>query len=117
MRIRDWSSDVCPSDLSDVVVDVLAEVAHRQLAGLAVVPLEREVEFLRLQRLQPRIALRAGTALVAGKLVDGLAALDVVPLRTADAVAVAGAQDHAVGQFQPEELGRASCRERVCQYV
>src|SRR3546814_514437 len=87
---------------ADVVVDVLAEVAHRQVAGLAVVPLEREVEVLRLQRLQPRIALRAGTALVAGKLVDGLAALDVVPLRTTDAGAVAGAQDHAVGQFQPE---------------
>src|SRR3546814_21169495 len=33
-------------------------------------------------------------------------ALDVVPLRTADAVAVAGAQDHAVGQFQPEVEAR-----------
>src|SRR3546814_4758177 len=78
---------------ADVVVDVLAEVAHRQVAGLAVVPLEREVEVLRFQRLQAGVALRAGAALVAGKQVDGLAALDVVPLRTTDAVAVAAAQE------------------------
>src|SRR3546814_4484203 len=43
---------------ADVVVDVLAEVAHRQVAGLAVVPLEREVEILRFQRLQAGVALR-----------------------------------------------------------
>src|SRR3546814_1695019 len=60
---------------ADVVVDVLAEVVHRQVAGLAVVPLEREVEVLRFQRLQAGVALRAGAALVAGKQVDGLAAL------------------------------------------
>src|SRR3546814_6490514 len=48
----------------------------------------------------------AGAALVAGKQVYGLAALDVVPLRTSDAVAVAAAQDHAVGQFQPEVEAR-----------
>src|SRR3546814_4909183 len=77
MRISDWSSDVCSSDL-------------------------REVEVLRFQRLQAGVALRAGAALVAGELVDGLAALDVVPLRTTDAVAVAGAQDHVVGELQPQ---------------
>src|SRR3546814_11452612 len=94
---------------ADLVVYVLAEGAQRQVAGLAVVPLEREVEVLRFQRLQAGVALRAGAALVAGKQVDGLAALDGVPLRTTDAVAVAAAQDHAVGQFQPE----AEARQRV----
>src|SRR3546814_11079846 len=85
---------------ADVVVDVLAEVAHRQVAGLAVVPLEREVEILRFQRLHAGAALRAGAALVAGHLVDGLAALAVVPLRTTDAFDRARGQYTVVGQSQ-----------------
>src|SRR5690606_41677175 len=49
---------------ADVVVDVLAEVADRQVAALAVVPLEGQIEVLRLQRLQAAIALRTGAAFV-----------------------------------------------------
>src|SRR3546814_7321658 len=75
MRISDWSSDVCSSDLLALVA------AGRGLAGL------REV-------------LRRGVwpAAVAGR----------PHLLRADA---------ALRQRLRDEIGRASCRERVCQYV
>ena len=81
-------------DLSDadVVVDVLLEVADRRVAAFGVIPLEREVDVGRLQRLQGRIALRTGAAVDAHQQVEHLAALDVAPTRTADGLAPAGAE-------------------------
>src|SRR3546814_4670549 len=77
MRISDWSSDVCSSDL--VVVDRLP--GHDQL-----------VPARRLDR----------------------------PLEV-DAVAAPGAQEQRDGRadalFEGIQIGRASCRERVGQYV
>src|SRR3546814_7445468 len=77
MRISDWSSDVCSSDLRRAPVRI-APVA------LPVAPI--------LAILLPRIAQVAAFA------------ADIVP------VAVAHRLTHV-------EIGRASCRERVCQYV
>src|SRR3546814_4715413 len=68
MRISDWSSDVCSSDLRLVVVE-LPDEGGQDL----------------LHRNRPVVAREVGTV----------------------AVVPAGA----------EEIGRASCRERVCQYV
>src|SRR3546814_4111543 len=69
MRISDWSSDVCSSDLAVLV-------------------------------LQPLVALDALLGVVLGFafLPDDLRAAD------------AAARIH-------QQIGRASCRERVCQYV
>src|SRR3546814_8864589 len=74
MRISDWSSDVCSSDL----------LCHRWI-GL--------VERLRLERLPRCAALLLALTL--------------------------GLSDIAQAQELPlwEEIGRATCRERVCQYV
>src|SRR3546814_7368651 len=85
MRISDWSSDVCSSDLAlpaenplgDAVADIDAVGVERHLAGP-------------LQRLQ---------------------ALD----RSGHFHAVVGGKRRATGEFK--QIGRASCRERVCQYV
>src|SRR3546814_2517808 len=75
MRISDWSSDVCSSDLQ-----------------------------LKVPRRTPAIDCRAiGT----GR-----------PARSSAASAQpagAGLRGHAMGCIA--EIGRASCRERVCQYV
>src|SRR3546814_12270670 len=68
MRISDWSSDVCSSDLGQ-----------------------------QQRRQQERNAPAPVVELVAQQ-----------PL---------AAQDHEQRQEQAEEIGRASCRERVCQYV
>src|SRR3546814_3108290 len=67
MRISDWSSDVCSSDLA------FARFAVEQLAG--------QRETFRSAR-------------------------DAVVRETVEGVRVIG-----------REIGRASCRERVCQYV
>src|SRR3546814_12977339 len=79
MRISDWSSDLCSSDLR-ILRATLGERA--QLIDVA--------EHVR-QRHQR---------------VDGL--------RVAAAV---GALDLPAKRVQNAEIGRASCRERVCQYV
>src|SRR3546814_16618894 len=103
MRIRDWSSDVCSSDLS-----------VWEAAGNAA-------------RLRFRPIVMTSLAFIAG----------VVPLAVASG-AGAGSR-HSIGTgvigrmlgatvlaiiFVPlfyrlieQEIGRASCRERVCQYV
>src|SRR3546814_8708442 len=100
MRISDWSSDVCSSDLVEArrVDDVLH--AHRLDDAFPVIAEERRLQrqgfvvrdqhaaFARLDDLMPVEAEDADIADRAG--------LPVV---------IAG------------EIGRASCRERVCPYV
>src|SRR3546814_9781734 len=77
MRISDWSSDVCSSDLS---------VAGFQKEGL------------------PRPAAIGVFCASLGKLADGDSAVLSGPLNGARPA-------------PRSEIGRASCRERVCQYV
>src|SRR3546814_3368688 len=88
MRISDWSSDVCSSDLLAV------PVAGDELSARLYVPAEK-----------------AGALLVyfhgGGWVVGGLAAFDPLCRELA-----AGA-----GVAIISEIGRASGRERVCQYV
>src|SRR3546814_9012003 len=74
MRISDWSSDVCSSDLA--------------------------AQALGTDLRRTRLRLLVGTAIGVG-----------------GAVAVSGAIGF-VGLIVPHlKIGRASCRERVCQYV
>src|SRR3546814_19019215 len=104
MRISDWSSDVCSSDLKCayaldafelgaqlVVIDDAAQLLHaRGQRGLAV-SVEEE---LRVGQARPHHALVA------------LADIDwVVGVHVAD-------DQEALRKL---EIGRASCRERVCQ--
>src|SRR3546814_19944470 len=97
MRISDWSSDVCSSDLSSK--DPAIQYAVAVMPSL----LEREAE---------RKA-RAGDALLA---------------RTVYLQAVADYRKDQGGAVYPDangslritfghEIGRAPCRERVCEYV
>src|SRR3546814_4982086 len=166
MRISDWSSDGCSSDLAGTMVEAVAP--YRM--GVAE-PAHREDRSRRDQRqaaaaaevgVEPRDAPRAGGPLDGkGRAVEMLfgpsLACDVaddhgtpVP-GMAVAVVVAVEEQRAIGEVarrpQPEELveiaprrrlrlaradradapapvagarpeiGRASCRERVCQYV
>src|SRR3546814_9659453 len=75
MRISDWSSDVCSSDL----VPTALHVSPEALSGGAI-----------------------------GKVREG----DMIRLD-----ADAGVLEALVDAAQWNEIGRASCRERVCQYV
>src|SRR3546814_8938123 len=82
MRISDWSSDVCSSDLD----------ADRAL--------------LAARRLNAADRARAGNA------VDAPAQAKPQPLRHVECVG----RDTLDG-IEDAPIGRASCRERVCQYV
>src|SRR3546814_5504020 len=76
MRISDWSSDVCSSDLVDTIVRDLVEISIKQTR----------------EHATKRVRTRAQDA-AEERILDVL-----------------------VG-FQEKKIGRASCRERVCQYV
>src|SRR3546814_10630273 len=94
MRISDWSSDVCSSDLE-----------ARQAGDL-----EREVDLEEL--------LVVAALLVRHDVVHQRMDLLVVQRRDVDAAHVAVDADHRrQDRRQMQEIGRASCRERVCQYV
>src|SRR3546814_18135628 len=82
MRISDWSSDVCSSDLIGIVAQ-----AKDRLAGRAVGD--------------------GHPAVIVGDAVG----------RPAQPVFGAVLLDHREPALIDEQIGRASCRERVCPYV
>src|SRR3546814_3710370 len=88
MRISDWSSDVCSSDL--VVLDELSHEVEVQLAGAGETDLDLLVAEPHEQLEHDALAL--GCHRIDERLV-------------------------AVPQVDRTQIGRASCRERVCQYV
>src|SRR3546814_5711740 len=105
MRISDWSSDVCSSDLADVEVDDGGFLAgHGQAGG------ERSA------------GRRLADAAFAGSHNDYLSSQGPISTwlfllyRTCGERSQPG--DQQLFAFQPAlQIGRASCRERVCQYV
>src|SRR3546814_1013951 len=97
MRISDWSSDVCSSDLFNV------DVGQPQLNARPLQPVQ-------------------DTSVAQG--LDSLGNLFVDTGRAVKGAVVAGATNTAnanneriLGSIQQNQIGRASCRERVCQYV
>src|SRR3546814_12892604 len=112
MRISDWSSDVCSSDLvvaQVVEARVLAEELELDRPG-------RAVSLLADDDLGQPLVLRVFLVVVLVAvdeddhvriLLDGAGFAQVRHYRT-----LVGA-----GFQRAVEIGRASCRERVCQYV
>src|SRR3546814_2251851 len=102
MRISDWSSDVCSSDL------LFAGRAGSALA--AEIGLMRATDQLSAMEMMAVDPMRH---VIAPRFIAGVIA---APLLTAIfcvmAIGVAGG--HAIGV---EQIGSASCRERVCQYA
>src|SRR3546814_15059482 len=110
MLISYWSSDVCSSDLYDAMIGVIegasagnraAEVAYASTVG----------------------GLKNGLKRARGEL-DGMQRSDAVAVRRADEAAMLAWLDRQPGADALEadieaaqEIGRASCRARVCQYV
>src|SRR3546814_3943387 len=134
MRISDWSSDVCSSDLAvrvygetgedgpRITISAAGPRGARALAGLDEYAITRaflddavevEGDFLELMALRPFLSDRHPWLLLlrfAIPLLRGQVASDnrVVPRH----------YDHGNERyFAFLEIGRASCRDRVCQYV
>src|SRR3546814_13533121 len=106
MRISDWSSDVCSSDLADRAQPLgLADLgvaigAHRLRVGIALQHDERH------RGLAPLLARYTDHGGVHDAVVG-----DQYRLEVAREDVEAARDDHILG-----EIGRATCRERVCPY-
>src|SRR3546814_17436489 len=86
MRISDWSSDVCSSDLSELLPYSL--VQFRDIFLPEIIEADQIIHLRHVPE---------GPAVAAGRALGGSADL--------------------VDRALLAEIGRASCRERVCQYV
>src|SRR3546814_17645721 len=117
MRISDWSSDVCSSDLLEAALaaahadisarDILIDTLRVQIARLKRMQFGKSSEKLDTQIAQLELALEEleGEAIVAAaRRADPVQADRPSPVR-------------ALPAHLPREIGRASCRERVCQSV
>src|SRR3546814_13340554 len=93
MRISDWSSDVCSSDLPGPAPSELRDAAWHG------------------QRRTKLIAGPAGDFLSAERGASG------AHQPAADDAAVADGRAKGIDPDGRDQIGRASCRERVCQYV
>src|SRR3546814_20872057 len=112
MRISDWSSDVCSSDLADgelgvhplvVLVDIGA--GHPQhLGGDQREDVDRLTEAGNLVAVSSAAGIEGEGVLRLGQRLIGLLAHTMEPASV----------DHQGFELQ---IGRASCRESVCQYV
>src|SRR3546814_16842291 len=107
MRISDWSSDVCSADL---LVDVL-----KAMGG--------DIELIDARDVggEPVADLRVRHSHLKGIAVDPAVApsmIDEYPiLFVAAALAEGRTVTTGLDELRVKEIGRASCRERVCQYV
>src|SRR3546814_14306109 len=103
MRISDWSSDVCSSDLR--------RLAHRRLVDhpakldpplAAEKPLDRDPGLARVD--------------IVGKAAGG-AEREAEEFELVGGGSGAFAEEVEAARAHLRTIGRASCRERVCQYV
>src|SRR3546814_1510827 len=99
MRISDWSSDVCSSDLVSAEAQRLLAKAHHQLGAHDARGEAGEVlDFGGEHQLATRLVRRGrGLSLDDQRGQVGASGVD--------------------RRGEPGEIGRASCRERACQYV
>src|SRR3546814_1014576 len=99
MRISDWSSDVCSSDLADPFFADYMQAYGR--GGL------RSLQYGALHRLSRLYWHTVEFGLVREK----------GELRIYGAGIVSSRGESLLALDDPSQMGRTSCRERVCQYV
>src|SRR3546814_1772983 len=103
MRISDWSSDVCSSDLA---IDNIREASRRRSAHIILASANTPAKIRKVER---------GCA-VANTPDCSDSVKEIAIFTAANSLPVAkqitGWRCRAC-----EKIGRASCRERVCQYV
>src|SRR3546814_16290074 len=110
MRISDWSSDVCSSDLLTLAASP-AVAMHIHLPPFHFV--YRQMFFL-----LPTTATMIGVSLLNVRQVRRLAAiLFLISFSLMALTLLIGPEVKGAHRWLQIEFGRASCRERVCPYV
>src|SRR3546814_12427652 len=103
MRISDWSSDVCSSDLG------------------VFLPKDGQADPANITHALAKAARQNGVAIVEHCKVTGIAQANgrVTGVETEHGSIAADTVVNCAGLWgrQVGQIGRASCRERVCQYV
>src|SRR3546814_6281268 len=99
MRISDWSSDVCSSDLFD------------PLTGKKVASLDHVKIYANSHYVTPGPTLKQATEAIRHELAERLKEL------VAEGRLLEAQRLEQRTNFDLEKIGRASCRERVCKYV
>src|SRR3546814_19966757 len=105
MRISDWSSDVCSSDLAELLAQLYIELTGGRQIGFALatdIPAtqaDRTTAKPHIRIIRPARAHRASAEEL-----------------ERHAAFIAGLNNHLWMELGPE-IGKASCRDRVCQYV
>src|SRR3546814_11488026 len=107
MRISDWSSDVCSSDLVPIVTALGARPRSHASVSVADMTLQRE---WRVGNGGVQIGIGIDAVVIAERV---LATPGIVQTN----LCVDWTQAARQRDIGFEEIGRASCRERVCQYV
>src|SRR3546814_5044775 len=109
MRISDWSSDVCSSDLlpGDVIGTVTEPVYDTATGKFLLIPQGSRI----LGRYNSQVSYGQSRVQVVWNriILPDTSSLTLDNLVGTDPAGYAGLED--------DEIGRASCRERVCQYV
>src|SRR3546814_19466687 len=106
MRISDWSSDVCSSDLLRKDATYV-KVNGKSISDVVLMPLDIALAFfqqLELTENEAKIAKRLLTEI--GNRLQFLTDVGLSYLTL-----------NRLSNTLSGEIGRASCRERVCQYV
>src|SRR3546814_13555736 len=98
MRISDWSSDVCSSDLSEIM-------RTRDFRCFELVPMSGAAARDKGMALFPR-KVGGGYAMIGRQDGENLYLIRSDKLTRWDE-----------GKLLLKQIGRASCRERVCKYV
>src|SRR3546814_14832525 len=104
MRISDWSSDVCSSDLEGYARNLLGAGANAAR--------DKRLKAL----VDKKITEDKATLAVGEKAAQKQANGDAL-VATGFNLVTYGQTDHGLKLMQDGKIGRAACRESVCQYV
>src|SRR3546814_19142356 len=114
MRISDWSSDVCSSDLTGFTAGIAVIIASSQVKDFLGLSMKTvPADFI------PKWSayFSALGSLQLATLAIGVGSLVLIIALRKWAPRLPGFLNAVVLASAVVEIGRASCRERVCQYV
>src|SRR3546814_6455061 len=116
MRISDWSSDVCSSDLTGSFGNTFVPMTLKKYNPKRIIIFSRDEmkqwDMAKKYGDDPRVRFFIGDVRDRERLYRALDGVDYV-------VHAAATKIVPTAEYNPFEceIGRASCRERVCQYV
>src|SRR3546814_10415342 len=117
MRISDWSSDVCSSDLT--IFDLISSYGQIRARARPAKHIVARRPGMTLEEARERVGRLVGVSMD-WTILESFLPEGTNPALRKSALAssfVAALELARQGRVNIRQIGRASCRERVCQYV